>query len=468
MTQESVVTGGAASISPQELDSLRRLAPGRVTVPGDSQWPAARLGWSVNVDQQPLAVVEVLDAADVCAVVRYARSIGVGITAQPVGHGATTAINGSILLRTGALDEIRVDADAATAHVGAGVKWGALLAATQQHSLVGLVGSSNDPSVVGLCLGDGLSWFGRAFGLSANDVLAVDMVTPDGEQVRVTAQSDPDLFWAVRGGGGEFGIVTSIDLALHPAPELTGGRMLWPMERASDVFARALELTRDVPETCTIWANLLQFPPFPEVPEPLRGGRFVSVDVTYLGPLAELDRILRPLREVRPPVIDLVGPVEISHIDVIESEPVDPSPSLHTAALLRRCDGDTINALVEAVGADSGSTLTSVQLRQLGGAMARAGDGAGAAGAIDEPFMVFALGVPMTPALEEAIHADLARLDAALAPYAADRGCFNFLRPHDDRSRAHTPETLARLRALKAERDPDGLIRSNFPLSATA
>ncbi|PRZ41936.1 FAD/FMN-containing dehydrogenase [Antricoccus suffuscus] len=466
MTQEPFLLPGPAQTMSQGIAALRTLLPGQVVLPADPEWQASRMAWSVGVDQQPVAVVDVRTAADVVAVVRLARSIGVSVTAQPVGHGATTALNGAILLRTSGLDELMIDPVRRVARLGAGVRWGALLNAAEEHSLVGLVGSSNDPSVVGLCLGGGLSWFGRAFGLSANDVLAVEAVNADGDAVRVTADGDPDLFWALRGGGGEFAIVTAIELALHAAAELTGGRLLWPIAHAGAVLERFLEITQDAPDNFSIWANLLQFPPLPEVPDPLRGGSFVSVDVTCLGPVDEVQRLLAPMRTLPTPLLDSVGPVSIGQIDTIAAEPTDPMPSRHMSLLLRRFDLDAAAALVEAVGIDSGSMLTSVQLRHLGGALARSVDGGGAVDVVEEPFQILGLGVPVTPQADIAIQADLARLKTAMARYSSGRTSFNFLHPGENRIKAHTPQTLARLRAIKAQRDPHGVIRGNFPLTA--
>jgi FAD/FMN-containing dehydrogenase len=210
-------------------DELRGLLPGKVVVPGDAAWEAARTPWVVNVDQQPRAVVNVTDAMDIVTVVRFAYDCGLTVAAQPGGHGGTRALDDTILLRTRGLGGIEVDVDARVARVGAGVKWGELMAALDGTGLTGLMGSTPDTTVVGLSVGGGLSWFGPAYGLAADSLIALEVVDAHGDLVRVTAHSDPDLFWALRGGGGDFGIITAAEVALHPAAEVYGVRLMWPL-----------------------------------------------------------------------------------------------------------------------------------------------------------------------------------------------------------------------------------------------
>jgi FAD/FMN-containing dehydrogenase len=184
-------------------DDLRRALTGWVLVPGDDGFEQARRPWNLAIDQQVRAVVAAVDADDVAALVRYARRNGLTITAQPSGHGASGDTGDAILLRTGAFDEFRVRPRHRTARVGAGVRWAQVLAATSRYGLTGLAGSSPAITVTGYLLGGGLSWFGRAHGLAANSVRAFDVVDADGTRARVTTDTDPDLFWALRGGGGD-------------------------------------------------------------------------------------------------------------------------------------------------------------------------------------------------------------------------------------------------------------------------
>ena len=247
------------------------------------------------------------DPDDVITAVRFARANGLTVAAQPGGHGGTRALDDTILLRTRGLGGIDVDVDARVAHVGAGVKWGELMAALQGTGLTGMVGSSPDTTVVGLSVGGGMSWFGRAYGLAADSIVALEMVDANGEFVRVTADSDPDLFWALRGGGGDFGIITAAEVALHPAADVYGGRLMWPIEHAPEVLRAFQAVTSSAPDELTVWFHILRFPPLPEIPEPIRGGSFVSFDLTFIGDGEAAEELIAPVRALPAPMIDTLG-----------------------------------------------------------------------------------------------------------------------------------------------------------------
>ena len=449
---------------PSGLDELAARVRGRLVRPGDDGWDTARAPWQRVVDQHPLAVLEVADAADVATAVGWAAEHGVPVTAQPVGHGATDALHGVLVLRTRALRDITVDVAAGTARVGAGVKVGELLAALQGSGHTFLAGSSPDPTVVGYVLGGGMSWFGRSWGLAANDVIALDVVDAHGTPARVTRASDPDLFWALRGGGGDFALVTGVEIALHRAPELYGGRLLWPVERTREVLHAFRTVTATAPPELTVWLHVYRFPPLPDLPEPIRGRAFVSVAVAHLGTPAEAERLLAPLRAVDGVVMDLMGTVCHAALGSIADEPVDPMPSLEHSLLLDELPDAALDALVEQVGPDADSPLLLLQVRHLGGALATALPSHGAAGHVREPYLVFALGVPVAPEVATALQASFDALDEALAPYGSGRTVPNFLGAHGDPLRARPAGVLDRLRAIKVERDPQGTVRSNRPV----
>jgi hypothetical protein len=463
----STITTAPRSDVPEALAELAALLPGQVLTPGDPGWDAASRPWTLAVDQQPRAVVTVVDEEDVVATVRCAARHGLTVSAQPVGHGATTALDDVILLRTRPLREIEVDPDRRIARVGAGVKWGELLAATEPYGLTGLAGSSPDPSVAGFTLGGGLSWFSRAHGLAAHSLVAVDLVDPGGELRRVSEASDPDLFWALRGGGGDFGIVTAMEIELHPVPHLYGGRLMWPIEMAYPVLNAFAAITAEAPEELTLWSHLFRFPPAPMVPEPLRGRAFVSVDVTFLGSADDAERLLAPLRAIPAQFSDSLATVPLAELGGIAAEPVDPMPTAELSGLLRSFDAGVVSRLLSVAGADVASPLAVVQIRHLGGALTRATEEAGPAGAIVEPYQLFCLGVPMSPELSGAIGAAFASVRETLAGDLTGRTFFNFLGDSDDPRRAFSPDALRRLGEVKGRVDPHGTVRSNRPVLRT-
>jgi FAD/FMN-containing dehydrogenase len=204
--------------------------------------------------------VEAADADDVAALVRYARRAGMTVTAQPSGHCASGDVDGLILLRTGLLNQVEVRAEQRVVRVGAGVKWGQVLAAAGPLGLTGLAGSAPGVSVTGYTLGGGVGWFSCKYGFASDSVRAIDIVDADGEPGRVTAESDPELFWALRGGGGDFAVVTALELELYPAPDLYGGRVIWPEHRTREVYDAFLEITAEAPRELSVWINRFQPP----------------------------------------------------------------------------------------------------------------------------------------------------------------------------------------------------------------
>ena len=446
------------------LDELRAAVTGVLTTPTDAGWDRARMPWSVTVDQWPLAVLEVRDAADVQVAVRWAVEHGVQVTAQPVGHGATSTLENVLLLRTRSLDTIAVDAAARRVTVGAGVKAGELLAALEGTGLTYLPGSNPDPSVVGMTITGGMSWFGRAYGLGANSILGATLVDPFGRVLEVSATDHSDVFWAIRGGGGDFGIILSLDLALHPGGDVYGGRILWPVAQMPAVLRAFRQATETAPETLTLWYHTYQFPPDPAMPEFLRGQAFAALAVAYLGDPAEGERLLAPFRAIEGAVLDAVGVVPMAQLAAIADEPTQPMPFLDHSMFLDDLSDETIDALVGAIGEGSRSPLALLQIRHLGGAFSRSSEGDGAAGHLDQPYLLFTMGVAGAPGLAEAIAGAFAALDGMLAEHTDGRTVPNFLGTGGDLDRVWDAETRSRLAVIKRRIDPLSTIRSNRPV----
>jgi FAD/FMN-containing dehydrogenase len=434
------------------IDALRTAVRGRVWLPGDAGFDAARRPWNLAVEQPVLAVVEAADADDVAALVRHARTAKVPIATQPNGHGATGRTDGTILLRTRRLDTLTIDPAAARAHVGAGVSSGRVQAAAATHGLTGLPGSSPVVSVTGVALGGGLSWFGRAHGWVADSVTAFDVVDAEGRRRRVTAGTDPDLFWALRGGGGDFAIVTALELALHPAPRLYGGRVLWAAEHAPAVLDAYRRITATAPDELTVWLDLLHFP---------GSAPMVAVDATHLGDEGEARELLGPLERLPAPMTDGRRVMAVSELGTITAEPTDPGPGLSRGELLTELDDTTAKTLL----ADPIAPLLSVQIRHLGGAFSRPSDSPH--GPLTEPYALYLFGIPGTPAAAEAVAARQRALSDALP--VSGRKPFSFLNPGETVADAFSPSALGRLRDIKRRHDPHHVFHSNVPvLTSTA
>ena len=324
-----------------------------------------------------------------------------------------------------------------------------------------------DVGVVGYTLGGGLGWLARRYGLAANSVVAVELVTADGRHVRADADTEPDLFWAIRGGGGSFGIVTAIEFALYPVAEVYAGILFFPFERSAEILNAWRVWTEDTPREVTSAGRLMQFPPIPQVPEPLRGQSFVLVEAAYIGSEEDGAALMQPLRELGP-VMDTFAMIPSEDLRHLHMDPTQPVPGVGDGMTLVDLTPETVNALVAVAGPSSGSPLVSLELRQLGGAVADESPEHGAVGAMDAGFALFAVGMAVNPEVTAFVEERVTALKTALGPWAADRGYFNFSDTPLDGQSLYPPETYRALQWVKAAYDPAELFRASHPIRPAA
>ena len=331
-----------------DIRALRLRLNGDLVLPGDPEWDAARRAWNLAVDQRPFAVALVESAADVVAVVEFARLHGLRVAPQGTGHGASSLedLEDVILVKTERLREVEIDSEARRARVEAGAVWQDVVEPAAEQGFVVLHGSAPDVGVVGYTLGGGMGWLARSRGLSANSVAAVEVVTGEGRLVRADRDNEPDLFWAVRGGGGSFGIVTAIELELYEAPALYAGALFFPVERAGEVLHAWREWVDTVPEEVTSLGRILHLPPIPDIPEPLRGNSFVFVEAVFAGPEAEGAALVAPLRALGPAMdtFAAVAPPALAHLHM---DPPHPVPGVGDGMFLDELPAEAVDAIVE-------------------------------------------------------------------------------------------------------------------------
>ena len=453
------------------LLELGEALDGTLFLPHDEGWIEAASPWNRAIVQRPAAVAVPANVADVQRIMHAARDAGLGVTVQPGGHGPHGGdLQDCILIRTSAFDELVIDAAAGTARVGAGVHWGRLLRELDGTALVALAGSNPTINIVRFTIGGGHSSLGRAYGLAAHSVLAVEMVTADGAAVRVTGDGDAELLWALKGGGGQFGVVTALEFRLHPAPEggrLYGGKLTFPAAVAAPVLRAMADVAASAPEPLSISAVMMVLPDLPVVPEPLRGQQIVTVDiVSQLGREAT-ERVIEPIRSAGPVVADTVAEFGIGALTDMFAEPVDPVPTLEWSALAGTVNHATVDALVGAFVEGAALGLSLLQIRPLGGAIGRAATPpavAGVAGVLGAGALLGAAGFVFDPAMLEPVGTALKIVRDAAAPHTVAGRVVTFLAPGEDLGSAYAPAEIARLRAVKERVDPEGLIRSNRPL----
>ncbi len=437
----------------------------RAIRPGDASYDAARQTFNLAVDQRPAAIAHPHDADEVAALVLAARRAGLRVAVQGGAHnpGPQGTLEDALLLRTDRMAAVHVDPVVRRARVQAGARWGAVVDAAAPHGLAALHGSSPTVGVVGYSLGGGLGWLAREHGLQANHVTAIELVTADGGQRRVDADHEPELFWALRGGGGNFGVVTALEFSLVPLTSAYAGWLAWDWTQAERVIGAWARWCADAPRSVTTSARILQLPPLPHLPEPIRGRKLVVIDGAILGDATAAAGELAALRALEPE-IDTFASVPAPALARLHGDPEDPMPAVSDTAMLRELPAEAVAAFCAAAGATSGSDLVAAELRQIGGAVGEPAAHGGATSHLDGAFLAFAVGIAAGPELAAHSRGQAARLMQALAPWSGARPYLNFVEEPYDVRRSFTPDAYARLRAVRAQVDPDGLFRPNHVL----
>lgn len=441
-----------------EVDELSSAVRGPLFQPGQDGYDAERVTYNSLADLRPDLIVGASGAADVMAAVRFATSRGMPVSVLSAGHQISIPAGG-LLISTRRMNGVRVDPIAATATVQAGAVWGQVVHEAAAFGLAPLNGSSPNVGVVPYILGGGVGMLGRLYGFAADQVRQLDLVTADGQVRQVSEEREPDLFWALRGGKGNFGVVTAMEFDLMPVARLYGGGLFFDATAAAKVLHVYRDWSAIVPDAMGSSVLLAQFPPLPQIPEPLRGRYVVHVRIAYAGPPDEGERLVRPLREVAQPFMDTVTDMPYRAVGTIHNEPTDPSPTYDRASLLRELDHSTVEALLALAGPDSGAPYL-VELRHLGGAYLRPPRVPSAVGQREESFNVFSLSPVFDPAALPGIVAAHDRLHEGLAPWSSGRLVPNFMSSIGPVELAYEPAQYARLLETKVRYDPDDVFHS--------
>ena len=449
-------------LTAHDVDQLRSQVAGDVVAPGDADYETARLAWNLTAQQRPAAVVVPDRPDDVLVAVRFAREHGLRVAAQGTGHNAMPLgeMPDTVLIKTHKMRGVEIDVENRIARVEAGALWMDVTGPASEHGLAALAGSSPDVGVVGYSLGGGTGWLGRKLGLAANSVTAIELVTADGRLVRADEHEHSDLFWALRGGGGNFGVVTAMEFRLYDLPSIVGGAMIWPAERAREVLHAWREWTATAPDEVTTSARIMNIPDMEGVPDMVRGRALVVIDGAVIGSPEEADAILAPLRALQPE-IDMFVPVPPVALSYIHMDPEEPVPGDSETALLDTASAEMVDMLVDRFEANP--LLLLVELRHLGGALGRARHAHGALAKFDAGYLFFAAGVSV-PEIAEPLRAQLEALKEAVDAYGNGRGYLNFVERKADTRSFYGKATYARLQAVKSVYDPGNLFRANHEI----
>jgi FAD/FMN-containing dehydrogenase len=459
MTVPNITTASTGS-----AEILRALGGGSVRLPGDPGYDAARGPWNVAVDQRPAAVAEPQDADETAAVVRAAVAAGLRVAPQSTGHNAgplaAQGLDDVVVVRTGRMNEVSIDPVRRVARVGGGALWLPAVEAAAEHGLAALHGSSPDVGIAGYSLGGGIGWYARKLGLAANSLTAVELVLADGSQVRADASHHPELFWALRGGGGSFGVVTALEFSLYPIPTVYAGMLVWDVRDVEKVLRTWAAWAPTAPDEVTTSFRILNLPELPDIPQPFRGRSLAVVDGAVLGPDEMAREVLGDLRS-QAPELDTFARVPAASLARLHMDPEGPTPAVSDTSTLGSFTDAAVDAFLAAAGPGSGSSLLLAELRQMGGALGRPHPGAGALSMVDAAFVAFAAAIAATPETGRQGHADAVRLTTALAPWKNGRSYLNFAENPVDPRTGYDEAAWRQLAGIRSAVDPGDVFVAN-------
>ncbi len=458
----SVSTGATSAAS-----SLRASLGGLVLLPGDEGYDRSRTPWNLAVDQRPAAVATPSSAAEVVEVVRAAAAAGLKVVPQGTGHSAAPLagrVEGALLLRMTGSSDVTIDPGRRVARVVGATAWQPVAEAASLHGLAAMHGSGPDIGVAGYTLGGGMSWYARKFGLACSHVVAAEIVLADGSLHRVHANSEPELFWALRGGGGSFGVVTALEFELLPLEEVYAGVLLWDDPTMTGEVARTwAKWTHGLPEEATTSLRLLGRPGVSGTRNVFPGRQVVVIDGAILGDPALAAKLLVPLRALHP-AVDTFSSTPAVDLTRLHFDPELPSAGVSGHLLLDDFDVEAAAAFVAIAGADADTSLVSAEIRQLGGALGRPAAGGGALSQVRGAYSAFLLASGASAEQRTQGGSDTARAAGALRPWSSGHHFLNFTDQEVDPASVFDDATLSRLRAVRDRVDPTRLFVTNHDL----
>ncbi|GAW47966.1 MULTISPECIES: FAD-binding oxidoreductase [unclassified Nocardioides] len=448
------------------LRGLEGQTQGPVFGPADPAAAEEIAAFNTAIVQHPAAVIGAVGEDDVCSAIRWATGQGLPVAVQATGHGLYKPADAAVVISTRRMDSVELLAETQTIRVGAGVRWRKVIDTAQRNGLAPLSGSSSLVGAAGYALGGGVGLLSREFGFAADRIVRFTIVTADGEIRVVDADADPDLYWAVRGGKGNFGVVTEMELGLVPVTTLFGATVYFTAESTPSVLRTYATWAPSLPTNSSSSVALLRLPDLETLPGPLRGKRLVHLRYTFNGKAEHGEALLRPMMTTGEIVLERRGVMGFADADVIHQDPTTPLPVWERSAQLTDFGEDAVDALLETAGPESDCRLLKLELRQLGGALADQPEFPNAVAGRDAPYSLFMIGI-CPPGAQEAIQESGEAALRALKPWTAPTTLVNFLgaatRPEDVRA-AWLPTDRDRLLRIKTTTDPDNVFRFGHAL----
>lgn len=450
------------TVHEKSVRDLRRSLRGRVLLPDDEAYDEARGVFNGMIDRRPAVIARCAGAADVAGAVNFARERDLLVAVRGGGHSVVgnAVCDGGLVIDLSGMRDVRVDAVNRTARAGGGTTWGDFDHETQASGLATTGGIVPSTGVGGLTLGGGIGYLNRKHGLACDNLLSADVVTADGRLLTASAEENPDLFWGLRGGGGNFGVVTSFEFRVHPVGPVLGGEVIYPLEQAEEVLRFYRDWSREAPDELRADASLLSGP----------DGAGLGILVCYCGPIEEGESVLRPLRRFGSPVVDSVAPVPYTAVQNLLTEALPPG-KLHywKSGFVHEFDDEAIETLVDFFAADVPSPFTAVAIEHLGGAISRVGERDTAFSHREAQHSLLVLRAWQDPAESEENMAWGRRCYSAAEPFLEDAAYVNYLGDEGEkRVRAAYGPNYERLVALKGKYDPTNFFRLNQNIEPAA
>jgi FAD/FMN-containing dehydrogenase len=458
---------GRTALGDPSVQELAESLRGVVLREGDPGYDDARTGWNaIFHDATPDLVVRCAGAADVIAAVRFARSAGLDVAVKGGGHSIPgfSTIDGGMLIDLGPMTGVRVDPAARRVVVQGGCRWRDVDKETQEFGLAVTGGLVSDTGVAGYTLGGGIGHLMRKHGLAIDNLVGCDVVTADGRFVHASATEEPELFWGLRGGGGNFGIVTAFEFALHPVgPMVYGGPIFFSGDDAEAVLSAFADWTgAGLPDELTAFANVLVAPPAPFLPPEVHGKQLVALIACHCGDHGEAEALFKTIRDVATPVADLAGPIPYAVLNsLIDALWPKGGRYYMRSGYLAGLTPEAIAAIISG-HASSPVPACEIHMHDLGGAVARVPEDATAFGDRSAPYVINVLGGWQDPAADEENLRWMRDIGARLDEFCTGAVYSNFMGAEgDDRTKAAYGGKLPRLQALKRAWDPDNILRRN-------
>ena len=447
----------------QALASLVMGLQGKVVLPGNSDYEAARIIWNGAFDHHPALVVRCATASDVASAITFACEHGLSISVRSGGHSPAgySTNDGGMVIDLSRMKAIAIDPERRMARLEPGLTWAEVANALQPYGLALTSGDTGTVGVGGLLLGGGIGWMARKYGLSIDHVRAVEVVTAQGELLRASADEHAELFWGLRGGGGNFGVATAFEVEIHPAGIVLGGAVFYKMAEAEAILREYGRYAAEAPDELTTMALLMAAPPAPFIPPDKQGAPVVAIFLCYTGDLAQGERVIAPLRQLGTVVADVISPIPYPVMFAFTDEAARPGFPQYARSLFAQTLSDDLVQTIVSASAGRISPETMLQIRILGGAVSRVPAEATAFAHRDKQVLLSVFDTTWQPGSSEHL-ARAEQLWKSLSSFA-EGAYVNFLMDEGEQriSQAYPPATYARLAALKERYDPTNLFRLN-------